>query len=228
MSLSAFLHLLVSKAFYFSLATELPDAWEGIVSQELRSNIHSLFEGADAKDADAYVRIAQRLLRKGVGILCWHMNDYESIAMWKLYTAGGDGVAITTTVGRLIHALDDVADNVYYVGSVEYTDHFRPAASERQMSIMQPLFQKRKSFSHESELRAVVTRDGFLQKTKGESFPLRLESLIERVVVSPEYPLWALPSLQSIVTQAGLNITVETSDVLKRPDLLDKSMVQHN
>jgi hypothetical protein len=33
---------------------------------------------------------------------CWHMNDGESDAMWKLYVKGSEGVAIQSTVGRII------------------------------------------------------------------------------------------------------------------------------
>src|ERR1017187_2968717 len=38
-------------------------------------------------------------------ISCWHENEGESVAMWKLYVSGREGVAIKTTVGRLERAL---------------------------------------------------------------------------------------------------------------------------
>ncbi len=33
-------------------------------------------------------------------VSCWHENETESEAMWKLYLKSGDGVAIQTTVVR--------------------------------------------------------------------------------------------------------------------------------
>jgi hypothetical protein len=44
-----------------------------------------------------------------------------------------------------------------------------------------------------------------------------LKVLIERIVISPDYPDWAMPSLQKIVEEAGLNVKVETSDLLLPP-----------
>lgn len=38
---------------------------------------------------------------------CWHMNDGESDAMWKIYVRGSEGVAIQSTVGRLIASFNE-------------------------------------------------------------------------------------------------------------------------
>jgi len=35
-------------------------------------------------------------------VSCWHENETESVAMWKLYVSGREGVAIKTTVSSLI------------------------------------------------------------------------------------------------------------------------------
>jgi hypothetical protein len=39
--------------------------------------------------------------RRFVAINSWHMNDYESAAMWKLYLKSDEGVAIRSTYQRL-------------------------------------------------------------------------------------------------------------------------------
>ena len=90
-------------------------------------------------------------------ILCWHMNDYESIAMWDLYTNGVDGVAISTTVAKLKRAVEGIPEDCF-IGTVEYTDH--PTAdtnSTMPFGLLQPLFQKGMSYTHECEVRAIIS-----------------------------------------------------------------------
>jgi hypothetical protein len=60
---------------------------------------------------------------------------------------------------------------------------------------------------------------GFLAKTTaGEPVPVDLPTLVEKIVVAPGYPAWAIGSLQHAVNAAGLTVQVETSDLLKSPD----------
>lgn len=46
--------------------------------------------------------------RKNICISCWHCNDFESEAMWKLYSVNVcNAVAIEPTYQRLYHALGE-------------------------------------------------------------------------------------------------------------------------
>jgi hypothetical protein len=47
--------------------------------------------------------------------------------------------------------------------------------------------------------------------------PVNLGALIERIVVSPRYPAWAVPGLQAIARKADLAVRVETSSLLEQP-----------
>jgi len=40
-------------------------------------------------------------------INCWHMNDHESAAMWKLYLKSDEGIAIQSTYRKLKDAITD-------------------------------------------------------------------------------------------------------------------------
>ena len=42
-----------------------------------------------------------------MAINCWHMNDFESEAMWKLYLKSNEGIAIQSTYQRLIDSLSN-------------------------------------------------------------------------------------------------------------------------
>ena len=45
--------------------------------------------------------------REQVLVNCWHMNNYESVAMWKLYSNYENGITIRTTFGKLKESFKD-------------------------------------------------------------------------------------------------------------------------
>lgn len=155
--------------------------------------------------------------------------------MWKLYTNGKDGVAIQSTVGRLKACLSHEPRNVF-IAKVQYLDHHaEPTEESISHDALLPLITKRRSFAHESEVRLLLNRRPYefvevpelRRSVSGESVAVDLFGLIERIVASPDYPQWALTSLQAIVAAAGLNIHVEKSDLLRRPELTETSHTGH-
>ena len=50
---------------------------------------------------------------------CWHMNDSESDAMWKIYVEGTGGVAIRSTITRLKHCFDKSPQDIS-LGRIRY------------------------------------------------------------------------------------------------------------
>ena len=61
-----------------------------------------------------------------------------------------------------------------------------------------------------------IVNEGLLEGN-GETIKVDASDLIARIVVSPDYPAWAIPSLQKLVTCAGLKVSVEESDLLRLP-----------
>ncbi len=179
-------------------------------------------------------------------ISCWHANDRESVAMWRLYTSGAEGVAIQTTIGRLKKVFDQEPCSVT-IAYVRYIDHSTEDLG-RQWALdpLSPLFCKRWGFEHEREVRCVVAhpegeREEALALAElrpelrrqfpvleqwervvngdlgdgGLVVPANLGALIERIVVSPRYPAWAVPALQAIADRGDLAVLVETSSLLE-------------
>jgi len=52
---------------------------------------------------------------------------------------------------------------------------------------------------------------------RGLALQVDLVALIEKIVVSPRYPVWAITALQEVVGKAGLVVRVETSSLFERP-----------
>ncbi|MGH9343796.1 MAG: hypothetical protein ACRD19_08550 [Terriglobia bacterium] len=220
MGLSYFLWMLKERKLYFSRLPEFKgDPYEGTLPHVNASQIHD-----DLKRAYGFAS-------KLAAVSCWHMNDCESVAMWKLYVRGPEGVAIRSTVGRL-KGLPERSD--FVIGKVRYIDYetttqprIDPACSWLQPYML--IFQKRRSYKHEQEVRLVLLNPGEMRDplaqvaserdagAAGFGVPVSLADLIEKIIVSPEFPRCALSPLQQLVDAAGLEIKVEESDLLKPP-----------
>ncbi len=240
MNLSQFLWMLNERALYFATLAEFDDSWEGVLPSR---SIERARERGAARAIELRIpekaaaggnlwawSMANKVHKQGEAhrYLCWHENKSESVAMWKLYTRGRDGVAIQTTIARIESCLSELP--YAGVGRVDYSGH---DLDEEETSSRSTRFHllKRRGFAHEREIRVFMRDydrpdlaeywDGEVSEKKegprGGIVRIDIDHLIERVVASPEYLAWAISSLQSIVSAAGLAVKVETSALLKPP-----------
>src|SRR5687768_17393094 len=97
-SFAKFESLLRSGSIYFASAREFEDKFEGSIT---RAEMDWRRRWANV----AYVSNAFEQLRRLTKISCWHVNEGESAAMWKLYLRESKGIAIRSTIGRLMSSL---------------------------------------------------------------------------------------------------------------------------
>ena len=84
---------------------------------------------------------------------CWHINDYESAAMWKLYLKSDEGIAIQTTIGALKASLENETRKIR-IGRITYINYESHCINmSKQYDFV---LHKRLSFAHENEIRAVI------------------------------------------------------------------------
>jgi hypothetical protein len=134
MDVLQFLTMLEQHALYFALLQEVDDIWEAALSKRLTA---TLIRSAP----DMTARYA--VFRKTFAINCWHENRSESVAMWSLYTTEGHGIAIQSTVGRLMESFRSNARAVN-IGRVFYEDHDRDydePYSDSGLNMLKPAFQ---------------------------------------------------------------------------------------
>lgn len=208
MDVGRFLWLLHSRALYFSRRHELDDKWEGANPQsEIR-------KGSRERKAIGMPSFAEKIADEAV-FNCWHENDRESVAMWRLYTSGREGVAIQTTIDRLYWLLKK---SQYWamiqVLRVQYIDYDQEDDPPREGGHYGLLTCKRRSYEHEREVRAILQT---VPGSEGILIHVDLQRLIQRIVVAPTYPAWAIGSLQDAVERVGISAKVETSDLLRSP-----------
>ncbi|MGY5800585.1 DUF2971 domain-containing protein [Rhizobium sp. LEGMi12c] len=127
---------------------------------------------------------------------CWHINDHESAALWRLYSSNDAGVAIRTTIGRLKNALL-TTDRILYLGEVQYIDFNKEIIALD--NAINPIFRKRMSFAHERELRLATMEFNVTKQTAGISVPCGLEILIGELVVSPLAADWFVDTVRQVV-----------------------------
>ena len=147
-------------------------------------------------------------------VSCWHINDVESAAMWRLYAVTSQAVALQSTYERLRGCLPDAI----FTGQIQYLDYEAGVIPES--NTMWPFVHKRMSFSHEQELRALIQNlpveddsiaVGKVNPEKGEPIPVELERLIEKVYVGPSAPAWYADLARKVISRHGLPIDVVQS-----------------
>lgn len=127
---------------------------------------------------------------------CW-TSRMSSDALWRIYSQDRKSVRIKTTIGKLDDSLpSDDKDGVFLIGKVEYYSQRKieedllvleqVAMDQLSLLMLQSLFVKRSSFSHESEYKVV-----FMSNSNPESrfdvisFPIDPLSFIESVCFDP-------------------------------------------
>jgi hypothetical protein len=235
MDFSKFVAMLQQGGLYFSRADQFDDVFEGATGLASRQSDWDKFyldffrKIVETPPIDVQKQLlsperieieAQRLLKsikavslesRNLLLNCWHANTGESEALWRLYSPPPTvGVAIKTTAGRLWEATSQESSSI--VGRVHYLDYQRSFATIQKERI----FCKRKSLSHENEIRIVLNNDG-KQSALGKLLPCDLSRLIENVVVSPFAPSWCEVVVASVIEQYNYKFEVKRSEILEAP-----------
>lgn len=208
MDFTKFVALLEAKALFFSRADQFEDEFEGGLSR-----VNSV-DWPEATKLGNVLRYSSERLPFFTFVNCWNINAYESAAMWRVYLSSREGVAITTTVGRLKAALSPSTESVV-IGQVRYIDY---DADKVPLSWPLPFFHKRMSFEHEHEVRALFQDVRLYEGEDGHSLHINLEEpehgpgievpvvlsdLITAVVVAPTAPPWFRDLVTSVVKRFG-------------------------
>jgi hypothetical protein len=235
MDFAKFTLMLRDQAIYFARADKLGDPYEGargIGEREgewrnysldyLRNAIKTVPRGEQPLPPSEEIdREAERLYREieEVGrrelsnnyVTCWHENSGESEALWRLYCPPSSaGLAIRTKFARLRDALPE-GETIKF-GCVNYIDF-----KERFAGTYDRVFYKRKSLSHEAEVRGVLKRDRSEPISDGVSVPIDLDRVAEAIVVSPFAPAWFADVLNEVMRRFQVSLRVTQSELLDKP-----------
>ena len=206
MDFTKFASMLENGGLFLPTVAKLGDPFEGSYArgnEALRPLVYRHIKNEFGLTAG---EMMQRL-RPFVAASCWHSNEQESAAMWKLYAKTSEAVCIQTSFRKLRNAMGASA-RVGMVRYVNYETDWIPESNP-----LAPFLYKRKSFEHEHEVRALIPPANIAEILKRETrdkasspgnwVKMDIGQTIERVFVAPDAPDWVLDLVRQITKRYG-------------------------
>jgi hypothetical protein len=206
LDLSKFLDMLMSKRLFMSRSDKFEDQYEGTFSEPTYEEIKKIAAN-NPEFLDYY-----KSHREKVVISSWHINEYESFAMWQIFTKNNEGLAIQSTIGRIKKALATERKTVQHIGQVNYIDYKKELIPFDDAFF--PFLFKRKSFQYEREVRIIsdVSSDNIIIND-GLKIDVDINQLIERIYIHPKSENWYKNLVIELVEKLGFDFTIEKSDL---------------
>lgn len=229
MDFSKYLSLLEKQALYFSRADILQgtDPYEGsqtmpeMYNEELNKRALSLLYPSLDQDIidNLFERLPTQLMRNSY-INCWHMKDYENLAMWRVYTQANTGIAIKTNFEDLKRSLQYAPESVW-AGVIRYVD-FLSGDFPQAGPIDKRLLRKSRYYEYENELRLMYNIEPPLHEKSGIDIHVDLDVLIHEIYVDPKSETWFRDLVESVYN------TYAKKHSLKRVPFVRKSPISYN
>lgn len=246
MSFTKFMSLIEKRALYFSSIDNLNDPFEGSITRvDMDSRKKGMIRAAeiwkgmnveyDATEHEEMFSCVNKEERRIFFVNCWHINEYESSAMWDIYSKKDQSIAIQSTFERLCDSFKKY-DRIIWIGKVKYIDYDNESIPTD--NYLKKFLCKRKSFEHEAELRAIIQPlDPGLKipylwldairkitelqgvSTKGIYVDIELEKMIENIYLSPLAEEWYLELIESILEKYALIIPIKKSSISDKSPL---------
>lgn len=206
LDLSKFLDLLLSRKLFLSRSDKFEDQYEGTFSEPTFEEIKRLSE--NNPEFLSYYKSH----REKVVVSSWHINEYESFAMWQIFTQNSEGLAIQSTIGRLQKALEVEQDTEQYIGEVNYIDYKKEYIPFEDTFF--PFLFKRKSFQYEREVRVLSDlSDQQIKINDGIKIDIDINQLIEKIYIHPKSENWYKKLVIELVSKLGFDFEIEKSDL---------------
>lgn len=220
MDLTKLLDILGNECLHFTRIDKFDDPFEGAPPRRaLALPNEDLARAVSPGFLNQLTRVRKRL-----HALCWHANETESAAMWKLYLSSNEGIAIRTTAQRLRDSLrlTNGVDQPLFLAEVQYVNHLDNDEELAPMNFIKWATFKRKSFAHEREVRLMrIAQDDEL----GEDFLYRpkvdVNTLIDSIYIGPSVPRWVGHVIEQAVSRYG-NFQIKRSELGDGPAYLSQ------
>lgn len=206
LDLSKFLDLLLSNKLFMSRSDKFEDQYEGTFSEPTFEEIKKI-----SKNNPDFLHYYKQK-RKNIVISSWHINEYESFAMWQIFTKNNEGIAIQSTVDRLQKALYAENRLDQYIGEVHYIDYKKELIPFEDEFF--PFLFKRKSFQYEKEVRIISDATPLnIDINEGIKIHVDVEQLIEKIYIHPKSENWYKNLVLELMQKLNFKFDVEKSDL---------------
>lgn len=174
------------------------------------------------------------LITKKIAVNCWHKNEVESEAMWRIYSS--KGIAIVSSINSIEAALaENTQDATIFTGNVKYLDYHDENLEPKDClsdGFIAPLI-KSSHYSHEREFRLFMSPKYISPEQIDDpekEIDILPNALIEQVIISPYAKEPFISSVSSICSIYGIQVEkVKASKLLqsysnRMQELLDDLM----
>jgi hypothetical protein len=235
MDFSKYVDLLVTSELHFTRADKLEDPYD-CSGMQFFGDIYKRLPPAPPEGKE-WARKVNTFGRLFVYLNCWHMNDVESPALWKLYSENKyETIAIQSTFGKLDSEikLKWPRDGIS-ISKVKYDPENagKPIGNPPEGRLFsclgwENIIYKRKSFEHEQELRAFIFQR--VDKLR-ENNTLQNEAHLEKLKKRPEYirikitpsdlieKVYVSPHAKDLFVELVKNVSGELKDGVLKSDL---------
>lgn len=214
-----FVDLLLTNQQFFNRSDKFQDPFEGRLKlKDYQQNKHMFTLEEETK--------------KFYFLNCWHINELQSDAMWKIYLDGKNGIAIKSNVGKLKDCFQKSDDDIF-ISKVHYRDFenvtFDELMNEQQNSMFEgrssslnSFNYKRKSFEHENELRVFYVDMPIPHVIKGgvhreplnyKRIDIDLNILVDEIVIAPFADIWFKTLVENLISKLGYKFNVTQSNL---------------
>ena len=237
MDFSKYVDMLTTNTLYFTRADKLEDPYDCSTMQFSREPSKELsLKYPQVKEQARQVNTFERLF---VYLNCWHMDDVESAALWKLYSENKyETIAIQTTFGKLESEIKHKSprDGIF-ISKVNYDPENAgepignpPVGRLFSAFGRENIIYKRPSFAHEKELRAFI----FQRFDKEIKDRLKNKAHLEKLIKErPEYirikinpsdlieKIYTSPHAKDLFMELVKNISGELKNRVQKSDLYE-------
>jgi len=183
--LEKFVFLMETSELYFCRADyfRTADPFEGTFPKA-EYNIMIKHEGKEV------VRNLFEITLHDTFINCWHLNENESIAMWKLYSKNDKGIALQTNIQNFKDSFENCGQPIF-AGKVQYIDYERDYYYGRsgynylRSNGFTAYIHKRIIYDFEKEYRAICTDPRNGKNKNGLRIKVSLDKLIQSIYLAP-------------------------------------------
>lgn len=225
MDFTKFISLITYQKIFLCRSDLFDDPFEGTFPRKIIEYVHGIHSGDIDETIAKFIKSVykfNKFARQHTYISCWHANDFESAAMWELYSKNDASVAIETTYADLKKLLPLDA----MIGMVKYIDY--DSDTFPLDNTFYPFTHKRKSFEHEREVRFLIQKipynsEGdevnFQEMVSPNVIPVDVDvsSFVKKIHLSPRAPEWMLTLLQDVVKKYSIDVEVRRSNLYLSP-----------
>lgn len=205
----------MKELYSLSALESLPNQINQFLSKEGVDNPRLLASQKKIKEMIANHSLIMDKIRyrifKSTLVNCWHQNEFESEAMWRLYSENNKGVAIQTTVQDLS---DSIEDERVFLSEVKYLNFYDENLMPKDCvvnGVIGPLL-KRMSFEHEREVRLFFQPENDISNLSSDKYEYKsalisvdISKLISKIYISPYAKEPYVSSVREIIKRFELD-----------------------